>query len=172
MQELIAHLFNTVGPILLCILAGFALAKWHQPFDNKMVGSLVSNVGYPTLILSHLSAQHIAIGAFLESLAAALGAVTCFGLIGFAFLKVVRLPVRALLAPLMFNNVGNIGLPVAMLAFGAQGLAYAIAFLIVVLFGIFTLAMWLPQGRISFADLWRKPAIYAVVLAVALMATT
>lgn len=171
MQELIGHLFNTVGPILLCVLVGFGLAKFRRPFDNKMVGSLVSNVGYPTLILSHLSAQHISIGAFFESIAAALSAVACFGAIGFLFLTVLRLPVRALLSPLMFNNVGNIGLPVAMLAFGSQGLAYAIAFLVVVLLGIFTLAMWLPQGQVSFADLLRKPAIYAVVLAVLLMAT-
>ena len=89
MQELIGHLVNTVGPILLCVLVGFGLAKLRRPFDNKMVGSLVSNVGYPTLILSHLTAKHIAVGAFLESIAAALSAVVCFGLIGLLFLTIL-----------------------------------------------------------------------------------
>lgn len=171
MQELIAHVVNAVGPVLLCVLVGFGLAKFRLPFDNKMVGSLVTNVGYPTLILSHLAAKHITLTEFFDFMLAALSVVVCFGLIGLAFLTLMRLPPRAFLGPMMFNNVGNIGLSVCLLAFGAQGLAYAIAFLVVVLFGIFTVAIWLPRGKVSFADLLRKPPIYAVVGAVVLMAT-
>ena len=171
MQELIDHLINAVGPVVLCVLVGFGIAKLRLSFDNKMVGSLVANVGYPTLILSHLAGQHLALGAFLQFLLAALAAVVCFGALGFAFLTLVRLPPRVFLSPLMFNNVGNIGLSVSMLAFGAQGLAYAIAFLAVVLVGIFTVAVWLPQGRVSPGGLLRKPAIYAVGLSILLMAS-
>lgn len=58
-----------------------------------------------------------------------------------------------------------------MLAFGQQGMAYAIAYVVVVLVGIFTVAIWLPSGRFSLGDLARKPTIYAVVLAIVLMAT-
>lgn len=56
MEQLVFHVLNVVLPILLCVLAGFALAKLELPFDNKMVGALVSNIGYPALILSHLAA--------------------------------------------------------------------------------------------------------------------
>lgn len=157
-------------PVLICVLVGFALARLHQPFDHTMVSRLVANIGYPTLILAHLSAEHVSLGAFLQFGAGAAAAVACFGLVALAFLALVRLPVRAFLSPLMLNNVGNIGLPMSLFAFGDQGLAYSIAFLVVVVVGIFTIGIWVPQGRISFGNIARTPVIYAVVIALVLIA--
>lgn len=152
------------------MLAGYGLARLEQPFDHGMVGRLVANIGYPTLIISHLSAQQIELAAFLEMALAALAMLVAFGVIGFGFLAVVGLPVRAFLSPLMLNNVGNIGLPVSALAFGNDGLALALAFVIVVLVGIFTFGIWLPKGSVSFRDVVRTPVIYAVLVAVVMMA--
>jgi predicted permease len=69
------------------------------------------------------------------------------------------------------NNVGNIGLPVASLAFGDAGLAYSFAFLIVVLLGVFTYGTWVPKGEVSFRAILTSPVIYAIVIALALLAT-
>ncbi|MGI9521755.1 MAG: AEC family transporter [Hyphomicrobiaceae bacterium] len=165
------HLVNAVGPVLLCVMVGCGLAKFRAPFDRKVIGSLVANVGYPTLILSHLAGQHISLAEFLVFMFAAACVVLCFLTIGFVFLKIVRLPPRAYLSPLSFGNVGNIGLSISLLTFGPKGLSYAIAFLIVVMLGIFTIGVWLPQGRVSFGKLAREPVIYAIVLAIALLAT-
>jgi malate permease and related proteins len=155
-QELVFHLLDAILPVLICVLVGLALARLEQPFDHKMVGRLVANIGYPTLVLAHLSEQHVALGAFLEMTLAAAAAVACF---------------RAFLSPLMLNNVGNIGLPMSMFAFGDQGLAYAVAFLVVVVVGLFTVGIWLPQGKASLHDIARTPVIYAVAIAIVLMAT-
>jgi len=171
MEELIGHLLDVVLPVLLCVLVGFALARLDQPFDHKMVSRLVANVGYPTLIMAHLSAQHVALGAFFEMLLAAVAWVACAGGLALGFLAIAGLEVRAFLSPLMLNNVGNIGLPIAALAFGAPGLAYAVAFLVVTLAGIFTIGIWVPRGRVSFGELARSPVIYAVAVALVLMAT-
>jgi malate permease and related proteins len=152
------------------VLAGYALARLEQPFDHKMVGRLVANIGYPTLIISHLSAQHVALDAFLEMLLAALAMLACLAALGWGFLMLVGLPVRAFLTPLMLNNVGNIGLPVSALAFGSQGLALALAFVVVVLAGIFTLGIWLPKGSVSLREVLRTPVIYAVLVALLMMA--
>ena len=160
-----------VLPVLICVLVGFALAKTDQPFDHKMVGRLVANIGYPTLVLAHLSDQHVALEAFLEFLLAAAVAVAGFGVIGLGFLVALRLPVRAFLSPLMLNNVGNIGLPMSTFAFGDAGLAYSVAFLVVVVVGIFTIGIWVPRGAVSFRDVARTPVIYAVAISLVLMAT-
>ena len=165
------HISGVVAPVLLCVLAGYGLAIFKLPFDHKVVGTLVANVGYPTLILSHLTKQHIQLDAFLEMMLAALVSVVSFGVIGFVLLKLLRLPVRGFLSPMMLNNVGNVGLPLSALAFGAEGLAYALAFVVVVLVGIFTLGMWLPTGKITPGDIFKKPVIYAVVVTIVLMAT-
>ena len=162
---------NVLIPVLLCVVVGYGLARIAAPFDNKMVGSLVANVGYPTLILSHLEGQHVALGAFSQMMLAALVAICCFAAIAYLFIRLVGLPVRAFLSPMMFNNVGNIGLPVTALAFGDKGLAFGLAYVVVVMLGLFTVAIWIPMGRATLTDLLKKPVLYAVLLSLVLMGT-
>jgi malate permease and related proteins len=167
----ILEIGNVLVPVLLCVLAGFALARLNEPFDTKMVSSLVSNVGYPTLILSHLEGQPVSLAGFLDMMLSAAAVVACFGVVGFAFLRAVGLTPRAFLSPMMLNNVGNIGIPVSSLAFGDQGLAYALGFTVVVMIGIFTIGIWLPMGKVPVSALVKRPVIYAVLIAIVLMAT-
>jgi len=171
MTSVLIEVFNVILPIVLCALIGYGFAAARIPFDRKFVGSLVSKVGYPALILSHLSGEHIAFSEFVELFGASLLFVALCGVVAFPFLLVVKLPRRAFLAPMMLNNVGNIGLPVVALAFGDSGLAYALAFLIVVIVGIFTIGLWLPMGSIRFGEILRQPVIYAVPVALVLLAT-
>lgn len=171
MTGIVEHVANVMVPVLLCVLLGYALAYFKAPFDRKLFGSLVSNVGYPTLILSHLAKEHIQLETFLTVLGAALAMVTIFGVLGFIVLKLMGISIKAYLAPMMLSNVGNIGLPVATLAFGAEGGAVAIGFIVVVLTAIFTIGIAIPMGRPDFKALARQPVIYAVVLALVLLAT-
>jgi len=170
-EEIFGHVVNVMLPVLLCVLVGYGLAVVKAPFDTKLFGALVANVGYPTLILSHLAKQHVQLGTFLIVLAAAAGVILIFGLLGFAVLKLLRIPVKAYLSPMMLSNVGNIGLPVATLAFGPEGAAVAIGFVVVVLTAIFTIGIALPMGRPDFGALARQPVIYSVAAALVLMAT-
>ncbi len=171
MEHLFLNVLNVVLPVLICAGIGYCLAVIKAPFDNKVIGGIVSRVGYPTLIISHLSSTKIAVGAFLDVMAAAVLAIAGFGLLGFVALKVMRLPVRAFLTPLMHGNVGNIGLPIALLALGDAGMAYTMAFVVVVLISIFTVGMWIPAGEFSPKKLVTSPIIYAVILSLVLMST-
>lgn len=171
MDHLFLNVLNVVLPVLICAGIGYCLALIKAPFDNKVIGGIVSRVGYPTLIISHLSATNIAIDTFLDVMAAAALAIAGFGVLGFAALKAMRLPVRAFLTPLMHSNVGNIGLPITLLALGDAGMAYAMGFVVVVLVSIFTIGMWIPAGEFSPRKIATSPIIYAVTLSLILMAT-
>ncbi|MBG6201184.1 AEC family transporter [Roseibium album] len=171
MSGIAEHVVNILLPVLLCVLLGYALAYFKAPFDRKLFGSLVSNVGYPALILSHLAKEHIQLETFLTVLAAAVGMIAIFGVIGLIVMKLLRIPLRAYLPPMMLSNVGNIGLPVSTLAFGPEGAAVAIGFIVVVLTAIFTIGIAIPMGRPDFRALVRQPVIYAVIFALVLLAT-
>ncbi len=171
MDHLFLNVLNVVLPVLICAGVGYGLAVIKVPFDNKVIGGIVSNVGYPTLIISHLSTTQLAVGTFLDMMAAAALAIAGFGVLGFAALKAMRLPVRAFLTPLMHGNVGNIGLPITLLALGDAGMAYTMAFVVVVLISIFTVGMWIPAGEFSPKKIATSPIIYAVILSLILMAT-
>ncbi|WP_171102484.1 AEC family transporter [Ruegeria sp. HKCCA6707] len=171
MEHLFLNVLNVVLPVLICAGIGYGLAVTKAPFDNKVIGGIVSRVGYPTLIISHLSATTIAVGTFLDVMAAAALAIAGFGVLGFVALRLMRLPVRAFLTPLMHGNVGNIGLPITLLALGNAGMAYTMGFVVVVLISIFTIGMWIPAGAFSPKKLATSPIIYAVALSLVLMAT-
>ncbi|MCA8879150.1 MAG: transporter [Rhodobacteraceae bacterium] len=170
MDAVLHHLLGVVVPIAICVLVGFSLARLEIPFDRKMVGKLVQTVGYPTLIVSHLSAGHVDLPAFLAMLGAAFAMVAAFLLISALLLTLLGLPLRVFLSPMSLNNVGNVGLPVASLAFGAAGLSYSLAFVVAVLLGIFTYGSWIPKGSVSFREVATSPVIYAIVIALALLA--
>jgi predicted permease len=171
MTGIVVQVTDVILPVLICVLVGFGLAKFKVPFNTKIIGALVANVGYPTLIISHLTAGKIEFGGFIDMLLAAAVSVVCFAAVGAVFLTLIRLPLRAFLSPMMLNNVGNIGLPIGLLAFGEAGLAYTMAFVVVVVVGIFTVGIWLPRGEVSLRDIATSPVIYAVVVTLIMMAT-
>ncbi|TMV10356.1 transporter [Ruegeria sediminis] len=171
MEHLFLNVFNVILPVLICAGVGYALAVTKAPFDNKVIGGIVSKVGYPTLIISHLSATRIDVGAFLDMMLASAAAIAAFGVLGFGVLRVLRLPVRAFLTPMMHGNVGNIGLPITLLALGNAGMAYTMAFVVVVLVSIFTVGMWIPAGSFSPRRVVTSPVIWAVIVALGLLAT-
>jgi predicted permease len=171
MTELFGHVANVVLPIALCVGVGYGLAVVRLPFDRKMIGGLVQNVGYPTLVISHLSEGHIALTSFVAMAGAAAAALAVFVAAAAIFLRLVRLPLRAFLAPMSLSNVGNVGLPVAALAFGSAGLAYSFAFLVVVLLGIFTYGTWVPRGEVSIREALTSPVLYAIAIALVLLGT-
>jgi predicted permease len=170
MREMIFQVSGVIAPIMLCVLIGFTLAKARAPFDTKMVGSLVSYVGYPTLIVSRLTGHDALLDEVLLMMLAGMAMMACFVVIGFFVLKALGLPPRAYLSPMMINNVGNVGLPVCALAFGDEGLVLAMGVAVAVFVGNFTFGVAIPMGKLSFSNLIRQPVIYATVLALVLMA--
>ncbi|WP_170754979.1 AEC family transporter [Ruegeria lacuscaerulensis] len=171
MEQIFLNVLNVVLPVLICAGIGYVLAITRAPFDNTVVGGIVSRVGYPTLIISHLSTTNIAVSTFVDVMAAAALAIAGFGILGLVALRAMQLPVRAFLTPLMHGNVGNIGLPITLLALGDAGMAYTMAFVVVVLISIFTVGMWIPAGAFSAKKLVTSPIIYAVAISLGLMAT-
>ena len=85
------------------------------PFVGRMIGAARLNADiYEEVEHDRNATGQAAIVVVGTSLAAGIGSIGEVGALGLVFLTLLRLPVRALLSPLMFNNVGNIGLPVAL----------------------------------------------------------
>lgn len=171
MAGIAEHIANVLLPVLICVLLGYVLSLIKAEFDTKLFGDLVSNVGYPTLVISHLAKDHIQLNTFAVVLVAATCLVFVFAVLGFLALTLLKIPVRGFLGPMMLANVGSVGLPVATLAFGPEGAAVTVGFIAVILVAIFTIGIALPMGRPDFGALARQPVIYAVILSLVLMAT-
>ena len=92
---------------------------------------------------------------------AAYGAVT---IVTAAALAVLRLNQRTYLAPLVFGNTGNLGLPLALFAFGQTGLEYAVVVFAVMAVYSFTFGVWVVAGGGSPVKMLKEPMVAATLL--------
>jgi len=163
------ELFAIIAPVFICAALGYIWASMKQPFDVEFVTSIVTTIGTPCLILSTLFKLQITPGAFGEQALAAAITIAGFALAGGVILKALKLPFHSYLPALMFPNAGNLGLPLALFAFGEQGLALAIGYFTVAAVTQFTIGVWLAAGTTSVSKLLRTPLLYAVSCGVAVM---
>ena len=120
-------------------------------FDLAFVTQLIMNVAGPCLVFAGLSHLALPLQEFFAMVGAAVAILVVTALAAFALLRALRLPVRSYLPALTIGNVGNLGLPLCLFAFGEQGLALAIALYVTNSVGQFTLVPLL-QARSSFVQ--------------------
>lgn len=165
------QLFSVIAPVLICAVIGFIWRKQGRAFDTALVTTLVTNIGTPCLTFFTLVDTKIEIDAFLTMGAATAVTMVAFYAIYFVFLKVMKLSQKAFLSALAYGNVGNMGLPLCLLAFGENGLALAIAYFTVNVLCLFTIGVAVPAGATSVGALLRLPILYAVGAALVFMFT-
>ncbi|MBT8410204.1 MAG: AEC family transporter, partial [Octadecabacter sp.] len=71
---------------------------------------------------------------------------------------------RTFLAPLIFGNTGNLGLPLALFAFGETGLGYAVVVFAVMAILSFTFGIWLVSEGGSLSKVIKEPLVAATLL--------
>ncbi|MEL6640866.1 MAG: AEC family transporter, partial [Pseudomonadota bacterium] len=74
------------------------------------------------------------------------------------------LDVPMFLAPLIFGNTGNVGMPLALFAFGEVGLDYAVVIFAVMAILSFTFGIWLVSGGGSLKKVVQEPLVAATLL--------
>ena len=109
-------------------------------------------------------------GAFAATAAASLTILIGFLIVASVVLKLCGLSLRTYLPSMAFPNTGNLGLPLALYAFGPEGLAYAIVFLCFTSVMNFTIGQAIAAGTMSWRAIISMPIIYAVALGLAVSA--
>ncbi len=166
---LIAELSAVVLPVLVVAGIGYLWIRLGRRFDGAFLTDIVSNVGAPCLVAHSLISLDVAPGAMLVMGQAVILCLILFGLLGLAVVKVSRLSPNSFLPALMFPNTGNMGLPLALFAFGDEGLALGVVYFACASTLQFTLGISLAAGTVSFARLLRTPAIHAVLVSIVIL---
>ena len=162
---MLSQIFSVIAPVFLIAGIGFLWAKRGMPFDNTTISSLVMNVGSPCLVFSSLTRIHLEGSAFTSVLLASVGILIGALVLGAGLLMLLRQPMRTFLPSLVHPNTGNMGLPLALMAFGDTGLALAISYFFVNSVSQYTLGLTISSGRFSPAQLIRQPIIWSVAFA-------
>ena len=163
-MNLTVTVLQIVAPVFLLASIGFVWVRVGLEYRIQFVTQLAMMLSLPCLIFVSLLQTRIAPEALT---ALSLASVMAYAVISLAFVALVRLlrlEGRTYTAPLIFGNTGNLGLPLALFAFGDLGLSYAsIVFAIMALWS-YTYGIWLVAGTGSFGRVLLEPLVWATVL--------
>ncbi len=169
-RTLFSELIAIVLPVYLCVGLGFAWRRAGRPYDTALITELLMGVGAPALVFSSLTGLTVTGDAVARMAAGALLALSTFAVLGFALLRLLRLPAHTFLGPLVFMNAGNMGLPLCLFAFGEEGLALGTTFFATAALTHFTAGQWLWAGRLSPGEVLRTPLAWSALAAGAVLA--
>jgi predicted permease len=161
-NPILYELFNVLAPVAIVAAVGFGWARLCLPFDTAFVSTFTFNVATPVLIFSSLTKLHVDPAAVAELALATFACSVSLIAVGTLVLKILRIPLRPFLTPVMVPNTGNMGLPVCLLAFGEQGLALAVVVHVVSAVFQFTVGIAITAGTFSLKDFAKVPLIYSV----------
>jgi predicted permease len=116
--NLLLTVLEVVAPVFILAGIGYLWVKLGFEYRIEFVTRLAMTFGVPCLIFVALMQTEIAPGALGTVFLATIVTYAVITLGCFLLVKLARLPSRTYLAPLIFGNTGNLGLPVCYLAFG------------------------------------------------------
>ena len=165
------QLVPIIAPVLLCTVLGYGWARLRLPFDREFVTQIVMNIGAPCLVLNGISGLGVDSTSFIAMIGAAILLIVVVAAAATVILGILRQPLRSYLPPIVFSNVGNMGLPLCYFAYGDEGLGLAVGFYLVYSVIQFTVAPLFQGRETAWRTLITTPAIYAAAIGLLLLTT-
>ena len=147
-------------PVLLVVTVGYFFARRVKP-DMAMVNRISMTILAPALIFSALASKDFDVGAYGLLMLGSVGVVLGSGLLAWPFARLLHADVRTFVPPMMFNNCGNMGLPLAVLAYGASGFSAMVALFTISNLLHFTLGQWIVDHHARFRSLLTNPMVWS-----------
>ena len=160
---MIARILGIILPVFVVILVGYFYARRFRP-DMSQVNHLSMLILGPALIFSALASKEFDLGANVWLIAGSIGVVVGSGLLAWPVSRLMKVDYRTLVPTAMFNNCGNMGLPLAVLAFGQAGFSAMVALFTISNLLHFTLGAWIIDHHAKFGNLLRNPMVVSTVL--------
>ena len=159
---MLERLLSIIVPVFAVIALGWLWGLRAKP-DMSVVNRLSMNVLSPALIFSALSSKSFDVWDNRLLMMGSLGVVLGSGLLAWPIAKLLRQDARTFVPPMMFNNCGNMGLPLAVLAFGEAGFAPMVALFTISNLTHFTLGVWIVDHHARFVGLVRNPMVWSTI---------
>jgi predicted permease len=159
-------LVSVIAPVALIALIGLGWGFFKLPFDARSFAFVSTYVGTPCLVLDALGNSGLK-WPDIEGVGG--GAALCVSLsliFGALLILAARQSISTFLPSSSFCNCGNIGLPLALFAFGQRGLELAIAYFAVHALFTFTIGQALAARQFSLREVVFSPMIWATVVSV------
>ena len=159
-------LVETVIPIFSIILVGYAIGKFKK-VDIQAFVDLIVYVAGPCLIFASISRSDINLTDFTTIASAALAIILIMALATYLIFKLTNSDRTGLYLPVVFGNTSYLGYPVALFAFGMDGLSRAVVYDMMNSLVIFSLGIYIVHHKNEMQEAFKVPLLYAVVIGLA-----
>ncbi len=156
-------LVQTVIPVFAIILVGYIIGKLKK-FDIQTLVDLIVYISGPCLIFASIATSDINLTDFTTIAVAALTIILLMTLLAFLFFKLTKSGKKGLYLPMVFGNTCYLGYPVALFAFGMDGLSRAVVYDMMNSLVIFSLGIYLVHHKNELQEVFKVPLLYAVLI--------
>jgi predicted permease len=155
---------QVAAPVFLIPTIGFGWVRLGFEYRLEFVTRLATSLAVPCLVFTSLMGTTLAPQALSAVFVASVVVMALLSALAWVIVRIARLEVRSYLLPLIFGNTGNLGLPLALFAFGEDGLALAVVVFAVGALWQFSFGVWVVSGGGSVLRLGREPLVWAALL--------
>ena len=163
---MLERILGIVFPIYAVVAVGYAYGRWKKP-DMAFANQLNMDIFVPALVFAALASKSFDIGQNLPLLLGATVVVLGTGLLAWPVARLLGVANNTFVPPMMFKNSGNMGLPLAVLAFGEAALPAAVVLFFAENFLHYSLGTWMLDHKAKLWNLWRVPVIAAALAGLA-----
>lgn len=163
-MNLVLTVLEIVAPVFLLAATGFGWRKFGLDYPVEFVTRLAMTIAVPCLIFTALMQTEIDPAALSAMTMASLLAYAFMGVLSAGLILMAGIDRRTFLAPTIFGNTGNLGLPLALFAFGDVGLGYGVVIFAIMAVLSFTIGIRLVSDQASILRVLREPMVWATLL--------
>ncbi len=163
---MLAQILSTMLPVFLIAGCGAVYGRYRTP-DIQGLNTLNMELFVPMLVFAVLADQQAPLQEYTSLALAATVVVLGSGIVLYPVARVLNLNLKTFLPPMMFNNSGNMGIPILVLAFGEAALPAAVVLFVVEMLLHFTVGIYMLDPHTSIIRRLRLPVIMASIAGLA-----
>jgi predicted permease len=167
----VLRIISIIIPVFAIAFTGWAYGRRRPTADMAFLNQMNMEIFKPALVFAQLANGTFDVLRYQGLAAGVLLMIAGSCLLGWWLARLVGSPAKVFVPAMMFNNCGNLGLPLAVLAFGEKALAPAVVMLLITSLVQFSFGNWLLDHHARWWNVWRIPVVLATIAGVAFSLT-
>ena len=164
---MIWQVISIIFPVFSIVAVGYLYARRHAP-DMAAANKLNIDVFVPALVFSVLTGKSFDLTEYQALTLGGIAVILGPALVAWAVARAFGYSFKTFAPPMMFNNSGNMGLPLMLLAFGEKMLPAAVVLFVIENTLHFSIGVKILDPRASLLGIFRIPIVIATVAGLAI----
>jgi malate permease and related proteins len=165
------RILSIVFPVFAIIGIGWWYGRAKRP-DIGVTNQISMDVLVPALVFSALASKSFDFTHYWQLALGGAAVILGSGLLAWPLARLLKVDAKTFVPPMMFNNSGNMGIPLIVLAFGEAALGAAIILFLVEMALHFSMGPYMLSHRMRLLQLVKTPVMATTLLGVAVSLST